>query len=219
MARGRGELGSRERLLEAAIALIGERGYAATGIGAICERAGLAKTALYHHFGSKEGLLAEVIERIETGWIEELQKLVYREPGVEQRIDTLLEGWVRIAQQAPHLWRLPIVAQLEQAERSPRVREALARVWQRAERALAEGIEDSIGRSLPDLDLVAHTVISLVQAAMLKQIAEPDPARLERELGELALTLKLLVWVRMPYDVQRAIHALGPPAAHTPPGE
>ena len=99
------------------------------------------------------------------------------------------------------------MAGLEQAERSPRIREALARVWARAETALAQGIEDTLGRELPDLAPVAHTVIGLLQTAMLKQIAQPDPARLKRELDELALTLKLLVWVRLPYDVQQAIHA------------
>ncbi len=203
-------------MLDAAVELFGERGYAATGIGAICERAGLAKTALYHHFGNKEGLLAEVVERVEGEWIEELQKRVYLAQDVEQRIDLLIEGWAQIAQKSPHLWRLPIVAGLEQADHSPRIRQALAQVWARAERALAEGIEDSIGRKLPELELVAHTVISLLQAAMLKQIAQPDPARLARELAELALTLKLLVWVRLPYDVQRLIHELGPPVVpHT----
>lgn len=207
------EPASRERLLDAAIELFGERGYAATGVGPICARAGLAKTALYHHFGSKENLLAFVIERIEGAWIEELQKQVYRERDVEQRIDVLLEGWAHIAQGSPHLWRLPIVAGIEQGDHSPRIREALAKVWSRAERALAEGIEDSVGRRLPELDLVAHTVISLLQAAMLKQIHMPDPERLSRELDELALTLKLLIWVRLPYDLQRRIHALGPPAA------
>lgn len=218
--RGRGtsapETASRERLLDAAVELFGERGYAATGIGAICDRAGLAKTALYHHFGNKEGLLAEVIERVEGAWIEELQKQVYQAHEVEQRIDVLLEGWARIAQESPHLWRLPIVAGLEQAEHSPRIRAALAKAWDRAERAIAEGIEDSIGRKLPDLDLVAHTVISLLQAAMLKQISQPDPDRLQRELGELGLTLKLLVWVRLPYDVQQTVHALGPPKVSRP---
>ena len=201
------ETGSRERLLEAAIALFGERGYAATGVDAVCRRAGLARTALYHHFGNKEGLLAEVIEQVETQWIEALQKRVYLEAGIEQRIEALLDGWVAIAQESPHLWRLPLVAQLEQAEHSERVRHALARVWIRAEQALVQGIEDTLGRELPDLDLVAHTVIALLQSSMLRQIAQPDPARLTRELRELVRTLKLLVWARLPYEDQRAVHA------------
>jgi len=204
---------SRGRLLEAAVALFGERGYAATGVGAICERAGIARTALYHHFGSKEGLLAEVIEHAGTAWIERLQKRVYLESETEDRIAALLRGWIEIAQESPNLWRLPLVAQLEQAGRSARVRDALDRLWTRAERALAEGIEDTLGRPLADLDLLAGTVIWGMQATMLRQTTRPDPARLERELAELARTLKLAVWIRLPYDVQRAVHALDAPEA------
>ncbi len=205
------EMATRERLLEAAIALFGEHGYAATGTSAICERAGVAKTALYHHFGNKEGLLAEVIERIELSWIEEIQKGVYRVPDAEGRIETLLRSFRDIVQTSPHLWRLPAMAVLEQGDHSPRIRDAMTKVWARSEAALVQGIEDSIGLSLPDLDLVAHTVVSLLQFAMLKQITEPDPARLDREFAELALTLKLLVWVRLPYELQQQLHGMGPP--------
>ena len=58
-ARPEPQAGGRERLLEAATQLFAERGYAATGVAAICEAAGVAKPALYWHFGSKEELLAE----------------------------------------------------------------------------------------------------------------------------------------------------------------
>lgn len=209
------EPAARERLLEAAVSLFAERGYAATGTSAICERAGVAKTALYWHFGNKEGLLAEVIEHVETSWIEAVQKRVYLEAGIEQRIDALLTGWLEMTQASPHLWRLPIVANLEQADHSERVREALTRVWRRAEDALAQGIEDSIGTALPGLDMVAHTVISLFQSALLKQISQPDPVRLQREMDELRRTLQLLVWIRLPYETQQAIHAMGPPEVPT----
>ena len=64
---------SRERILQAALELLGKRGYAATSVSAICERAGVAKTALYWHFGSKEGLLLTLLKRTRTTWIEEIQ--------------------------------------------------------------------------------------------------------------------------------------------------
>jgi len=63
---------SRERLLQGAIDLISERGYAATSVDAICRHAGTAKTALYWHFKSKEGLLNAIIERVNEDWISEI---------------------------------------------------------------------------------------------------------------------------------------------------
>ncbi|OUZ12153.1 hypothetical protein BHE97_02895 [Aeromicrobium sp. PE09-221] len=46
------------QLLDATIALLNERGYAATTTQAICERAGLSQGALFRHFPNRRALLA-----------------------------------------------------------------------------------------------------------------------------------------------------------------
>lgn len=51
---------TRDRLLRAALELIEEGGYAASSVGAIAARAGLATGALYRHFPSKADLFVEV---------------------------------------------------------------------------------------------------------------------------------------------------------------
>src|SRR5512134_3808416 len=65
---------SREKILDAAVELIADRGYSATSVDALCKKAGIVKTALYWHFGSKEGLLAAVLERVAGEWTEEIQR-------------------------------------------------------------------------------------------------------------------------------------------------
>ncbi|WP_375488584.1 TetR family transcriptional regulator [uncultured Mycobacterium sp.] len=54
---------TRQRILDAAIDLFSEVGYAAAGLGEIIERAGMTKGALYHHFDSKEALATAIIEQ------------------------------------------------------------------------------------------------------------------------------------------------------------
>lgn len=51
---------TRERLLEAAVELLEEGGYAAASVAAIAERGGVATGALYRHFPSKAELFVEV---------------------------------------------------------------------------------------------------------------------------------------------------------------
>ena len=189
----------RERLLAAAVELFAERGYAATGISEVCARAGVAKTALYWHFESKEGLLAEVIEAIGTSWIEQIRKAAYQEGQPEQRIARLVDEWRRILLEQPELLRLPMIAGLEQGD-SRRAQRALRTIWQRAERALVEGIEDTVGGELADVDLLAHTVFALLQGAMLRQIIDPDEAQLDRVLQELRRTVMLLIADRLPKE-------------------
>ncbi len=48
--------GSRERLLDAALAVFVERGLVGASIEEVCSRAGASVGSLYHHFGDKSGL-------------------------------------------------------------------------------------------------------------------------------------------------------------------
>lgn len=54
---------SRELILDATEQLMSTRGYAATSISDIRKACGLPPSSIYWHFGSKEGVLAAVMER------------------------------------------------------------------------------------------------------------------------------------------------------------
>jgi AcrR family transcriptional regulator len=56
---------SRRQLLETAARLFTERGYEATSITDVLERAKLSRGAFYHHFQSKEALFEAVLEMVE----------------------------------------------------------------------------------------------------------------------------------------------------------
>jgi TetR/AcrR family transcriptional repressor of nem operon len=61
------ELGNaRTRLLDAALRLIRERGFAATSVEDLCTAAGVTKGSYFHHFKTKEALGVAAAER----WIE-----------------------------------------------------------------------------------------------------------------------------------------------------
>ena len=54
---------TRQKILDAAMDLFSEVGYAAAGLGEVIARAGMTKGALYHHFDSKEALATAIIEQ------------------------------------------------------------------------------------------------------------------------------------------------------------
>ena len=57
---------TRERLLEVATRLYGERGYSDTSIADICAELDITKGALFHHFKSKVELFREVWTRLQV---------------------------------------------------------------------------------------------------------------------------------------------------------
>lgn len=57
---------TRAKLLAAARHAFATQGYSQTSMDEFTAAAGLTRGALYHHFGSKEGLLVAVIEQIEA---------------------------------------------------------------------------------------------------------------------------------------------------------
>jgi AcrR family transcriptional regulator len=59
-----GKLKTRQDLLDAALELFAEKGFANTHASAIAERAGVAVGTIYLHFGSKNGLLRELLVEI-----------------------------------------------------------------------------------------------------------------------------------------------------------
>ena len=64
-ARSR-EPNARERLLETAIGIFAEKGYAGTSVREIVEQAGVSKPVLYYYFKSKEGLFLAILDMAEN---------------------------------------------------------------------------------------------------------------------------------------------------------
>lgn len=68
------------QLLEVAETVLVQRGYLATTVEEIAERAGITKPVIYDHFGSKDGLLQRVITKAHED-LEEATAAAYAEMG------------------------------------------------------------------------------------------------------------------------------------------
>lgn len=81
----------REQILRTAYSLYWRRGINAVGVDRIVADAGVAKTSLYRHFRSKEGLIIAVIERHTEVWTRG-----WLEAEIEQRGETPAEQLLAI---------------------------------------------------------------------------------------------------------------------------
>jgi AcrR family transcriptional regulator len=63
---GSKEPNARDKLLETAIRIFAEKGYAGTSVREIVEQAGVSKPVLYYYFKSKEGLFLAILDMAEN---------------------------------------------------------------------------------------------------------------------------------------------------------
>jgi AcrR family transcriptional regulator len=133
--RQRQAAATRLQLLTAACGVFEEKGYQATSVGAITDRANTAHGTFYLYFKNKEDAFCQVIETVIVG---ELAKAIQPTPGLgaRDRIEQVIRSF--FAAYGPHsgLWR----AVLEGAFQSPRVQE----LWLDLRRALIHGVAESL---------------------------------------------------------------------------
>ena len=192
-ATAHGEV-SREKILTAAIGLFSERGFAGTSVADVCERAGVVKTALYWHFDSKEGLLDAALARVAEAWIEQIRASVDEVTGIDARLDRFVAGLRWLVEERSETLLLIIGAVIERAQVNETTRANLHELFLSARAAIADGVRDTVGRDVPDIDLIADTVLAIVHGIALTQRLTRDPAQLDRQFDFLKRLFALAVF-------------------------
>lgn len=181
---------ARERILDAAFALLQERGYSATSTRDIAARARVSKRELYSEFGSKEGIYGALIERraarmrqpIEAAAIDDRSTLVatLRAVGLaflqlicDPAVVSIFRLAISGAEDAPDLSRV-----LEHHARAP-YRRALAKLMARFRSAgLVSGAPAELAGRFVALLLTGELQVGL----LLGLKAPPSSAQLERRV-------------------------------------
>ena len=176
----REELGveSRRKIVDAAAALMAERGFAGTSIAAVSLRSGLPSGSIYWHFESKEALLGAVVEEGARRWFDALPANASLPSDPAVRATALLEALVTSLEQHPEFLRLLLVIALERREVDAtslavihRVRElAIGRI-----RTLLSVLLDSFDRDLADrlAGEFALFVLCVADGAFVAQHIDP----------------------------------------------
>ena len=138
---------SRRQILDAALDLMSERGYAATSISAISKRSGLPASSIYWHFESKEGLLTAVLDDGAVSFVDSLPKFEELTGSPEERLAAVSRGLARGLAQGPRFLRLLLVMGLESNSETSPVLGSIRAIRQRIIERTARSMEATI---LPD---------------------------------------------------------------------
>ena len=120
-----GEL-SRQRILDATVALAAERGYDGTSVALVTERTGLPASSVYWHFTNKDALLAETLDYSYRRWRDTAS--AWSEVGddgagdLEDQIRRRLQRAAGAITASPEFWRLGLMLALEKRVVEPAAR-------------------------------------------------------------------------------------------------
>lgn len=130
---------SRQRILEAALAIAVERGYAGTSIALVTERTGLPASSVYWHFQNKDHLLAEALEHSFRQWRATVPLWSRElEPGDQRtRIRRQMRWGAAALAESPGFWRLGLMLALEQRVVEPAARRRFLEVRRETQEAIS----------------------------------------------------------------------------------
>jgi len=180
----------RERIIEAAARLFGEKGYHDTTTAEIAEAAGVAAGTIYIYFSSKEELLVAVFEEFLGEHMSRLKEGIERETTAEAKLSRLLALGLRLMQDNPDSARI-FLSQLRQsttmittvAKRSSRAYKDII------EQVLREGVQSGLCRNI-SVPAVATMLFGAFQNTVLDWVADDcsyDLTGMTDELTEFVL--------------------------------
>ncbi|MDH6126775.1 TetR/AcrR family transcriptional regulator [Kitasatospora sp. GP82] len=163
----------RETVLQAAVALLAERGYGGCSMAAVAHRAGIATGSMYQHFAGKAELAVELFRAVVGREVAAVAQAVAvaaaRGDGPHGRVAAVVETFAARALKAPRL------AHALLAEPADAVVDAERLVFRRAFRDLiADQIRSAIATGrLPDQDaeLTAAALVGAVGEALVGPLA------------------------------------------------
>jgi AcrR family transcriptional regulator len=181
----RDKAATRERILQAAMAVFAERGYAAASMDEIARRAGSSKGGVYFHFANKqaifEALIAELVTMLESA----VRASIAGAHGALARVDAALATVISIFSAQRGLTHLLLVEvnglghPFDQEARAARG-VFIAVIESYLEQAVAEGAIAPL-----DTHIAACVWLGAINEVVLRWLFDPDPAPLETALPAL----------------------------------
>ncbi len=173
---------NREKLLHAALRLLGTKGYANTTARDLVQESGTNLASIGYHFGSKEALLNEAIARTLAAWTTAVEHEMFaaESSGLEQRITRALEATIdRFAELETYL--VSFFESFPPAMRDEELRSTMAAAYEQARERGTEMLKRAFeedGRSIRDRDaeVLTSLVLAICDGLFLQWILEPDRA-------------------------------------------
>lgn len=151
---------TRAAILDAALAQASEAGFESLTIGSLAERAGLSKSGLFAHFGSREELQVAAIEAAAARFTEIVFLPALKARRGLPRLRALFDNWLGWTARSGLTHGCPMhAAAVEFDDKPGPVRDAVVEHFARLERELGRAIQLAVGEGHLRKDLDVEQVV------------------------------------------------------------
>lgn len=168
---------SEQRMTDAAVQLLVERGIAGMTLAGIGERAGYSRGLVTHRFGSKAGLLAHVHDSVAAAWLRRVQTVVAGATGIVA-LQRVTEALYQFIVEEPQELRAMYLLRYASIDPSAEYRANVAKVNRAHIRAISTWIAE--GKASGEVDaevdpaLAAELFASVVDGLLYRWLVNPD---------------------------------------------
>jgi AcrR family transcriptional regulator len=186
---------TRDRILQAAMSLFGQRGFEHTTVTQIAKRAGVSRASIFWHFGDKATLFGEACQQFFRPFREQLkQSLLHVD--ADERLPQIFSVYDRFVGQN----RAAIQAFVRFVLESPELRVALQPMLLELHELFRQDVKLTLEELLPkqyDADALATGLVALLDGNLILGLVDPDPAGVERRGAALRALAALLPHTKM----------------------
>lgn len=87
---------NRDQILESAAQVFRQKGYHGASMADIARAVGLQKATLYHHFGSKQEILAELLDRALSIVTDNMSKVMEQDISAEEKLHMAMRSYLQM---------------------------------------------------------------------------------------------------------------------------
>ncbi len=152
------ERDTRERILQAAEAAIGQFGYYGTRLHYIAQRVGIQKASLFHYFPNKDRLYGEVVARALNDTEQLIDRVLKCEASPDDKVRMLVEAYVDLLVAHPDRAKILVRQSLGDAPTSHRRFPDMHRLLCAVAAFLSEGQQHQVFRPIDPIAFVTGLV-------------------------------------------------------------
>jgi len=180
-AAGNKVLDRRSNIMMAGLEIFSEKGFHATAMDDIAERAGISKPILYQHFASKQDLYLGVLDERVDVLVAQVSNAIDSTTGNQARLEAAIACYFRLVDDADRGYRLIFESDFTtNHDVRARVEDVVAQV----SRVVGTEVMRQTGMSMGEANILAGGLCGMAQAAAWRWLRLGRPIPMEQAVAQ-----------------------------------